>query len=151
MAGTEEGKRLFEQTKGKFSPGSPLNMSDLFPILRWFDYKGVEKGMKLLHNKRDDFLQSLIEEFRKKKVNSYGGRKFTLNLVGTLLGLQESDPDFYTDDIVKSMILVLFVGGTETSSMTINQIILLLVSHTHVYQKVKAEVDNQIGNKRFLE
>ncbi|KAK1437513.1 hypothetical protein QVD17_03305 [Tagetes erecta] len=41
--------------------GQP-NLSDLFPILAWFDIQGVERNMKKEHNKLDQIFTHIIED-----------------------------------------------------------------------------------------
>ncbi|KAL6995431.1 imidazoleacetate 4-monooxygenase [Sarracenia purpurea var. burkii] len=106
-AGNESGKKLLERIKEMFVNVTPTNLCDFFPILRWIDYKGAEKSMMGLQKKRDEFLQGLVDEYRRKKSrNSDTGDNNWSAMIGTLLFLQESEPEFYTEDLVKSMILV---------------------------------------------
>ncbi|GMN33762.1 hypothetical protein TIFTF001_004328 [Ficus carica] len=41
------------------------NINDIFPVLQWIDFQGVEKRMIRLKNKMDNFFQRLIDEHRK--------------------------------------------------------------------------------------
>ncbi|NP_001335931.1 isoflavone 2'-hydroxylase-like [Nicotiana tabacum] len=155
--GTEKGKQIIEEIKGFFfATLVVLNVCDFMPVLKWFGYKGLEKRMVLAHQKRNEFLNSLLDEFRQKKIagisesstDSINAKKTTL--VETLLSLQESEPEFYTDDLIKSVLLVLFIAGTETTSMTIQWAMRLLLAHPKAFTKLRAEIDSKVENDRLL-
>ncbi|XP_047315497.1 cytochrome P450 81Q32-like [Impatiens glandulifera] len=123
--------------------GGISNLGDFFPILKLIDYGNFEKNVRKVHNKMDTFLQNLIEGCR---LNKNGN-----SVVDHLLSLQESQPEYYTDEIIKGFILVLLVAGTDTSSVTIEWAMTLLVNHPEVLRKARDEIDNCIdGQDRFL-
>ncbi|KAA8537811.1 hypothetical protein F0562_027609 [Nyssa sinensis] len=156
VAGMEAGKQILDDLRGKFVSSSPLNICDFFPILRWLDYKGLKKSMIRLHKKRDEFLQGLIDEFRIKtssstNTNAIKHREKKTTLIENLLSLQGSEPDFYSDDLIKSIILITFVAGTETSAVTIEWAMSLLLNHPQALEKVKAEIASHVGHGRLLD
>ncbi|GMP45420.1 hypothetical protein CsSME_00013954 [Camellia sinensis var. sinensis] len=140
-AGMELGKRFVEGLKEKFLRSSPSNLCDYVPMLRWIDYGGVKQSMVILQKKRDEFLQGLIDQVRQKRADKGGDKK---TLIGTLLCLQESELDFYTDDLIKSLILVMFLGATGTSIVTMERAVSFLLNHPSTFQKARAEIDNQV-------
>lgn len=157
--GTEKGKEIIDEIKGFFfATLLPLNVCDFLPVLKWFGYKGIEKRMVLAHKKRNELLNSLFDEFRQKKVSPISvsesstdrNREKKGTLVETLLSLQESEPEFYTDDLIKSVLQVLFIAGTETTSMTIQWAMRLLLANPEAFHKLRAEVDSKVGNERLL-
>lgn len=83
-------------------------MIDFLPILRWFGYKGLEKKMDVIHSKRNEFLNTLLDEFRRNKISGLKSNSSN-TLIETLLSFQESEPEFYTDDIIKSIMLVVLL------------------------------------------
>ncbi|XP_057490154.1 cytochrome P450 81C13-like [Actinidia eriantha] len=151
-AGTESGKKILERLWGKFVISTPVNLCDFVPILRWIDYKGFEKMLVMLHKERDEFLQGLIDEYRlKKSSDSSGVGENKSTMIGSLLRLQESEPEFYSDDLIKSMLLVMFLGGIGTSANTMERAISLLLIHPEAFHKVRAEIDTQVGHSRLLD
>ncbi|GFY86030.1 cytochrome P450, family 81, subfamily K, polypeptide 1 [Actinidia rufa] len=151
-AGTESGKKILEGLWGKFVISTPVNLCDFVPILRWIDYKGFEKMLAMLHKERDEFLQGLIDEYRlKKSSDSSGIGENKSTMIGSLLRLQESEPEFYSDDLIKSMLLVMFLGGIGTSANTMERAISLLLIHPEAFHKVRAEIDTQVGHSRLLD
>ncbi|KAM3237418.1 hypothetical protein T459_13046 [Capsicum annuum] len=156
--GTEKGKQIIEEIREfLFATLVFLNMCDFLPVLKRFGYKGIEKEMDSAHKKRNVYLNSLLHEFQHNKgsisvsessTDRNSEKKDTL--VGTLLSLQESEPEFYTDDLIKSVILVLLIAGTETTSTTIQWAIRLLLAHPEPFHKLRAEIDSKVGNERLL-
>ncbi|OMO70600.1 Cytochrome P450 [Corchorus olitorius] len=81
------------------------NLNDFLPMLQWVDFLGVEKRMKRIMKKLDKFLQSLLEELRRigEDSNIIRGRKPTL--IDVILSLHQTEPEFYTDETIKALIL----------------------------------------------
>ncbi|KAL0350522.1 UNVERIFIED_CONTAM: cytochrome [Sesamum radiatum] len=93
----EEAKQFRELTDEVFKLGGVSNPADFFPVFRWIDYKGLEKSLARFGAEMDAFLQRLIDEHRRDK----GGN----TMIDHLLSLQESEPEYYTDVIIKGIIM----------------------------------------------
>lgn len=111
--GGVKGKEILKEIRGVIFFSEPvMGTCDFFPVLRLFGYKGVEKKMILFQKKRDEFMSGLLDEIRQKKtcfVDSdvvKNREKEKSTMIEILLSLQKSDPEFYTDDLIKSTILV---------------------------------------------
>lgn len=81
------------------------NIMDYFPLLQMIGYKGIVKKMKKLQEKRHQFMLNILHQFRQKLKSNPEGKKKT-SIVEVLLGLQESDPDYYTDENIISLLFV---------------------------------------------
>lgn len=88
-----------------FGPSKILDVCDYFPLLKWIDLLGIHRNMEVLNRKRDRFLQDLIDDVRSKIEDSVSvkGKKSYLE---ALLSMQQAKPEYYTDEIVKGLILV---------------------------------------------
>ena len=75
------------------------NPGEFVAVLRWIDHGGLEKKLKGLAKRTDVFLQSLIDEVRNKEEEGN-------NLIDHLLSLQKSQPEYYTDQIIKGLMMV---------------------------------------------
>ncbi|GMN26504.1 hypothetical protein TIFTF001_001329 [Ficus carica] len=148
--GTAVGRQRLREAKDAFCPQQILNMNDFFPVLRVFGYKNIEKSLIRMQRKRDEFISGLIDEFQQNKIGLLDFKKGK-TLVETLLSLQESEPEFYSDNIIKSVSQIMFVAGTETSSTTMEWAMSLLLNHPEVIQKLTSEIDDQVGYERFLQ
>jgi isoflavone 2'-hydroxylase len=96
----EEAKRFKKVMKESAEFGG-VNPQEFVPILRWIDHGGLEKRLMRFAKKMDAFLQALIDE---KKGEEEGN-----TMIHRLLSLQKSQPDYYTDQIIKALILVSFL------------------------------------------
>ncbi|XP_019156459.1 PREDICTED: cytochrome P450 81E8-like [Ipomoea nil] len=156
--GGEKGKEIVNGLREIFFGNiSAMNVCDFFPVLRWFGYRGLEKQMVLLHKKRIEFLNRILDEFRRRNAgfseNSEGDemkKKKKSPVIETLLRLQKLEPEFYTNDLIMSIILMVFVAGTETTSATIEWVMSLMLSYPEVLHKLRYEIDNNVGHKHLL-
>lgn len=78
--------------------GGVSNLGDFLPVLRWIDYRNVEKNLGRLFKRMDGFLQGLIHANRSNKDGN--------TMIDHLLSLQESEPEYYSDEVIKSIIMV---------------------------------------------
>lgn len=84
--------------------GGASRWIDFMPILKWIGCDGYEKSLAKLGKRADRFMQDLIEERRNcKKVLESENKS---SLLHRLLELQVSEPDYYTDEIIKGIVLV---------------------------------------------
>ncbi|KAL8483893.1 hypothetical protein ACS0TY_026542 [Phlomoides rotata] len=65
-----------------------------------------------------------------------------MHLIGTLLSLQVSEPEFYTDYVIKT--------GTDTSAVTIEWAMSLVLSHQEELLKLAQEIDENVGHDHFV-
>ncbi|KAB1220301.1 Cytochrome P450 81D11 [Morella rubra] len=154
-AGTDVGKQRLESFLEIYFSSLIINMCDFFPALRWIGYKGLEKSIIRLQAKRDEFFQRLIEESKQKQTSSLSASNLVevekeRTMIESLLSLRESEPEFYSDDVIKGMILTMYIAGSDTSETTLEWAISLLLNHPDVLQKVRAEIDDQVGHGRLL-
>jgi len=130
--------------------GAP-SVGDFYPALRWVDrLRGVDAALIRLHARRDAFVAGLVDGKRRSRRS--GGRDTEKkSAIDELLSLQEIDPEFYTDTTVKSVALILLTAGTDPSVLTMEWAMALLLTHPEVMQKVRAEIDTNVGTARMVE
>ncbi|CAK9183279.1 unnamed protein product, partial [Ilex paraguariensis] len=96
--GNEEAKHFRGLVREVVRYGGASNPGDFLPILQWIDYKGLEKNLANLSEKMDVFLQGLLDENR-RDMNSKN------TMISHLLSLQQSQPEYYTDQIIKGLMM----------------------------------------------
>ncbi|EOA28842.1 hypothetical protein CARUB_v10025084mg [Capsella rubella] len=118
------------------------NAADYLPILGWIT--NFEKRIKKLASRLDKFLQSLVDEKRadKEKGNT---------MIDHLLSLQETQPDYYTDVIIKGIIVVMIFAGSETIAWTLEWAMLNLLNHQEILEKARTEIDTKVGFDRLID
>ncbi|CAI0464916.1 unnamed protein product [Linum tenue] len=150
--GREEGERFKELIREVFELSGTSNPVDFLPVLKWVDFSGLEKRMWRAHEEMDAFFQGLIDEHRRERredddVASMTTRK---TMIDTMLSLQESEPETYSNDIIKGQVMSLILAGTDTSTATVEWAMSLLLNHPEILDKARAEIDNVIGNSRLV-
>ncbi|KAK9049767.1 hypothetical protein SSX86_031264 [Deinandra increscens subsp. villosa] len=145
----EEGNRFRQMLDETFVLAGASNVGDYLPVLSWLGMKGLEKKLVKLQEKRDVFFQGLIEQLRKTKGTKDVNKRKTM--IELLLSLQESEPEYYTDAMIRSFVLVLLAAGSDTSAGTMEWVMSLLLNHPDVLRKAQTEIDTVIGNKRLVD
>ncbi|BFG35875.1 hypothetical protein CerSpe_221490 [Prunus speciosa] len=140
----EEAKQFRQIMSDAFFYGGAANPADFLPILNWVGSGGYEKKVKTLAKRTDVFLQGLIDEHRRKGKNG-------TTMIDHLLSLQESQPEYYNDQIIKGLILVMLLAGTDTSAVTLEWALSNLLNNPHVLKKAKAELDAQLGQENLVD
>ncbi|KAJ0939012.1 putative cytochrome P450 [Helianthus annuus] len=72
-------------------------------------------------------------------------------MIELLLSLQETEPEYYTDAMIRSFVLVLLAAGSDTSAGTMEWVMSLLLNHPQVLKKAQNEIDSVIGKNRLVD
>ncbi|KAF3949470.1 hypothetical protein CMV_024658 [Castanea mollissima] len=141
----EEEARQFRQIIKELTGfGGASNPAEFVPILQWMDYGGLEKKLKSLSKRTDEFLQALIDEQRCKEEEGN-------TMIDHMLSLQKSQPDYYADQIIKGLILDMLFAGTDTSAVILEWAMTNLLNHPNILKKARDEIDSQIGEEKLIE
>ncbi|KAL2340136.1 hypothetical protein Fmac_008076 [Flemingia macrophylla] len=141
----EEARQFREITTEMLYLLGASNRGDFLPFFRLFDVDGLKKRLKRIAERADAFLQNLIEEHRSGKHGSSD------TMIDHLLKLGESQPEYYSDHMIKGLILAMLLAGTDTSAVAIEWVMTELLNNPDVLKKAKDEIDTQVGNDRFVE
>ncbi|KAK8532227.1 hypothetical protein V6N13_131562 [Hibiscus sabdariffa] len=138
-AGDEEEaeKMVFQEFRSMFFPNLGANIFDFFPVLRWIGFR-----VKELQRRRDEYLEKIIDGVRLKRIDEEDS-----SFIGRLLSLQEEDPNFFTDEVVRAMAVMMFIAGTEMTSITMEWTMSLVLNHPEALEKVRAEIVSQVGHE----
>ncbi|TQE10733.1 hypothetical protein C1H46_003636 [Malus baccata] len=151
MADLEQAKRFKQIVTESFELSGVTNIGDFVPVLKYLGVTGLEKKLVILQKKRDGFMQDLIEEHRKLQRGSVSEQK-RKTMVEVLLSLQETEPEYYTDEILRGIMQVMLSAGTDTSSGTMEWALSLLLNNPDALAKAQTEIDIHIGQScRLLE
>ncbi|GKV16728.1 hypothetical protein SLEP1_g27327 [Rubroshorea leprosula] len=114
---------------------------NFFPLLNWIgNYK---KKVINIAKRMDAFLQGLVDEHRSTKMGN--------TMIDHLLSLQESEPEYYTDQIIKGLVMIMILAGTDTSAVTLEWAMSELLNHPEVLNKAREEIDAQVGEQRLMD
>ncbi|KAJ4848521.1 hypothetical protein Tsubulata_014453 [Turnera subulata] len=157
---TDVEKQAYLELRKSVYPGLGMNICDYLPLLRHLGYRGMEKAFQRTHRVRDQYVQNLVDQVRSRRIHSpplncTGShdqelRKGSPSLVDTFLSKQESEPDFYSDEVIKTILIMMLVAGTGVPTFTLEWAMSLLLNHPEAMRKLKAEIDNQVGHERLI-
>nr|XP_043614590.1 cytochrome P450 81Q32-like [Erigeron canadensis] len=147
----EEASEFKDLTRDMFEILAEPNPGDFVPFLKWIDFRGFKKRLLELARKFDSFSQKLIDEIRCKRRSSFLDQEKGKTFIDAMLSLQESQLEYYTDNIIKGNIMTLLQAGTDTSSVTIEWAMSLLLNHPNVLRKARAELNKYIGHERLVQ
>ncbi|WZZ72798.1 cytochrome P450 81Q32-like [Brassica napus] len=142
-AEAKESKELISET---FELGGFTYVGDFLPIVKLFDFDGYVKRTKKLGLKLDKYMQKLVDERRRNR----GKTEFKNTMITHLLTLQETQPELYTDQIIKGLVLVMLFAGSDTTSVTLEWAMANLLNHPDVLVKVKTELNNIVSREGRL-
>ncbi|XP_027356206.1 isoflavone 2'-hydroxylase-like [Abrus precatorius] len=128
------------------------NLNDFLPILQWIDFQGIEKKMIKVMHKVDSFFQKLIDNHRQNSdtdADFLNGSK-DMTLIDVMLELQKEEPEIYTNQTVKGVILAMLVAGSETSATALEWALSLLLNHPKAMNKTKIEIETCVGQDQLL-
>uniref|UniRef100_A0A6N2KB36 Cytochrome P450 n=1 Tax=Salix viminalis TaxID=40686 RepID=A0A6N2KB36_SALVM len=140
----EEARVFREIMEEFFAYVAMTNVGDLIPMLQWVDFTGHLKKLDRLRKKVDVLLQGLIDELRDDRDRN------STTMINRFLALQEEQPEYYTDEIIKGHVLVL-LAGTETAATSMEWVLANLLNHPDVLGKAKAELDARVGDRLIEE
>ncbi|CAN4095345.1 unnamed protein product [Withania somnifera] len=110
-----------------FQVSGATNIGDFVPLLKWIGANKFEDQVKLLLEKRDKFMQDLIKEYK-----------------------SNSEPDYYTDEVIKGMAIVMLTAGTDTTASTMEWALSFLLNNPEALKKAQKEIDTYIGESSRL-
>ncbi|MED6153461.1 hypothetical protein PIB30_102199 [Stylosanthes scabra] len=151
----DEEDKEFQTLMREFTEIQGGNMIDFIPILKWIDFQGIEKKMMKLMRRLDGFFQKLIDENRRNNGSMSSDevkmkKNTKLNLIDVMLDLQQKEPEFYTDETVKGVILAMLIAGSETSAITMEWAVSLLLNNPQKMKKLQHEIETYAGHDQLL-
>ena len=117
MKNVEEAREFRETVTEMLELMGLANKGDHLPFLRWFDFQNVEKRLKSISKRYDSILNKILHENRASNDRQN-------SMIDHLLKLQETQPQYYTDQIIKGLALVF----TFISILSPNHLVFFFVS-----------------------
>ncbi|XP_051184247.1 cytochrome P450 81Q32-like [Lolium perenne] len=142
--------RFQEIVEESFAVSGVPSVGDFFPALRWVDrVRGVEAALANLQSRRDAFVTGLIDDHRRTR-DAASRDVEKKAVIDVLMEHQQTDPEYYTDTVVKGIVLVLLTAGTDTSALTTEWAMAQLLTHPGAMKKARAEIDAVVGTGRLV-
>ncbi|XVE49779.1 hypothetical protein DITRI_Ditri01bG0109200 [Diplodiscus trichospermus] len=137
-----EARQFRELIREVFKHSGATNAGDFVPILNLIN-GSYERKVKRLAKTMDGRLQRMIDENRSKQEGN--------TMIQHLLSLQQSQPQYYTDQIIKGLILVLVLAGTDTAAATLEWAMSALLNHPDVLNKARDELEAKVGQENLTD
>ncbi|XP_057419745.1 flavonoid 3'-monooxygenase CYP75B137-like [Lotus japonicus] len=130
--------------------GKP-NLSDFFPGLARFDLQGVEKQMQAVVLRFDRIFEKVIGE--RLKMEAEGKGNDSKDFLQFLLNLKEEGDSKTTLSIthVKALLMDMLVGGSDTSSNTVEFAMAEIMHKPEVMKRVQDELEGVVGKDNMVE
>ncbi|KAF3784271.1 3-9-dihydroxypterocarpan 6A-monooxygenase [Nymphaea thermarum] len=122
------------------------NVSDFFPILAPLDLQRKQRQMRDIHVKFDGIFDSMI---KKKLENGDKGNDF----LGFLLKMKEegNEKTPLTTTQIKGTLINLVIGGTDTTSNTVEWAMTELLKNPTVMRRAQQEIEVVVGRDQHVE
>ncbi|KAI5077568.1 hypothetical protein GOP47_0007392 [Adiantum capillus-veneris] len=123
-------------------------VGDFIPWLSWLDPHCYLKRMKIAGHRAKALMQEVINQRRLQARQGASAQ----DLLDVLLAASE-DPNQdvpITDDNIMGLILDLFAGGSDTSSVTVEWALADLINNPKAMQKLQEELDSVVGKERLV-
>ncbi|XP_058085704.1 cytochrome P450 71AU50-like [Magnolia sinica] len=133
--------------------GKP-NISDIFPVIARFDLQGLDRRMKRLLLWFDQIFDSVLDQRRKTvKAEGNGKSQESTDFLQLLMQLlDDEDPKTrITMTHLRALLMDVVVGGTETTSTTVEWALSELMYHPHIMRKVQDELEKVVGKNNTVE
>ncbi|TXG55846.1 hypothetical protein EZV62_017159 [Acer yangbiense] len=76
-----------------------------------------------------------LEQTFGPSVNMALGGETSRPIIEVLLNLQESEPEFYANDVVKGIIQAMLIAGTHTTVITLDSVVSQMIAHPEAFKK----------------
>ncbi|KAG9440735.1 hypothetical protein H6P81_020900 [Aristolochia fimbriata] len=134
--------------------GNPVP-SDAFPVLERFDIGGYIRAMKKTAKDLDSLASVWLKEhrYRRRQYDSDDHRGPDRDFLDVLLTIMDKYhfAEYDSDTVIKATCLTMFLGGTETTSVTLTWALALLLKNHLVLKKAQEELDAQVGRDRKVD
>ncbi|KAJ0264839.1 hypothetical protein HA466_0012380 [Hirschfeldia incana] len=145
--GTEFKGVISEMTRLLSEP----NVSDFFPWLARFDLQGLVKQMRVSAHKLDAIFDGAIEQMQKLESRNDGECKDFLQHLMKLKDQEVNSEIPITVNHVKGVLVDMVIGGTDTSTNTIEFVMAELISNPKLMKRAQQELDEVVGKENIVE
>ncbi|XP_073012527.1 geraniol 8-hydroxylase-like [Typha latifolia] len=133
--------------------GTP-NLSDFFPFLERFDLQKIGKKMEVLKERFDVMFAEIIEKRKKKGEEEEEEEEEDFLEVMLKMEKEGGGDDSktpFTMTHVKALLMDMVVGGTETTSNTMEWAMAEMLQKPEILRRVQAELDQVVGKDHIVE
>nr|AMZ03387.1 cytochrome P450 CYP71BE32 [Plectranthus barbatus] len=140
--GAKEQEALLPMLKELAELSAGFDVADVFPSIRLFHVVSrLKRRVMALHKEVDRILEDVIHQHRVAKSGKSDDQSKHEDLLDVLLKFQGDDLDFsLTTDNIKSVLVDMLAGGSETSSTTVEWAMAEMLRNPRILKKAQEEV-----------
>lgn len=129
------------------------NISDFLPSLAWLDLQGVKKDTQRVIHAVEVMLDSVIKQRTNEMLTSKGSAIPRQDYLQTLLEVHQKAETEYSISLteIKGLLLDNFLGGTDTTSGSVEWVMAELLKNPVTLKKVQEEVERVVGANNEVE
>nr|XP_043606838.1 geraniol 8-hydroxylase-like [Erigeron canadensis] len=135
IGGFKTAVKTLMEVDGKF------NIADIFPVLKPLDPQNIRRQAKAAYDWFDEVTEGFIKERLKhrKQVERFG------DMLDSLLDYSENNDTDFNLIHIKTLLVDLFLAGTETSSNTTEWAMTELLLNPDMFSRLREEVSKIVG------
>ncbi|XP_027166364.1 ferruginol synthase-like [Coffea eugenioides] len=126
------------------------NLVDFFPILRAIDPQGIRRRAKVHFGKLLDIMDGIIRQRSQERYTSNTYQRKN-DFLETLLDLNQQNESVWSYKDMKHLILDLFLGGIDTSSVIVEWTMAELLRNPEKKSKARDEIRKVIGQNELVQ
>ncbi|KAJ4827262.1 hypothetical protein Tsubulata_028105, partial [Turnera subulata] len=131
--------------------GKP-NLSDYFPILRYFDIQGMRSRTETHAAKLFDLFDRIVDErLQSRRMEGYVPKN---DMLETLLSLSEENSDMMDYNLIKHLFLDLFLAGFDSSTSTLEWAMtenLRKICNSYIFTTQKLDANQELRYRKVQE
>ncbi|XP_043693239.1 cytochrome P450 CYP82D47-like [Telopea speciosissima] len=159
VTGDDEEARRFEKGLDEFAHLTAIFVvSDALPYLEWMDLQGHLKAMKRVAKEMDCLIGNWLEDHCGKEKLKIAGEgdvheqeDFIDVMLSTFPDKEKLIYGYERDTVIKATVLVLIVGGSESTFHSLTWALSLLLNHPHELKRAQDELDIHVGKDRNVD
>ncbi|XP_028800538.1 licodione synthase-like [Neltuma alba] len=130
-----------------------FNVADFVGVLKKVDVQGFGKRIENLHQRFDDLVERIITKREQGRENGRKQDDGDKDFLDILLDLAEDESCHVkiTRVHMKGLVMDLFTAATGAIATGIEWALAELISHPHLLQKAREEIDDVVGNQRLVD
>ncbi|XP_023532730.1 geraniol 8-hydroxylase-like [Cucurbita pepo subsp. pepo] len=147
---SEMAKQFKVTMRGLMEEAGKPNISDFFPVLKRLDMQGIRRRITVHFGKMFEMIDGKIDErLKMQELPDFSPKN---DMLHHLLNMREDNNEIPLDrNQIKHSILVLFTGGTETTTSIVQWAMTHLLKNPETMVKLKEELSRVIGKGNPVE
>ncbi|XP_057817265.1 cytochrome P450 750A1 [Cryptomeria japonica] len=133
-----------------------FNIGDFIPFGAWIDQlRGMKHRMIRAHNFFDRVVGKIIDQHVERNAKVDGEKEHVKDLVDVLLDIEKEEPDGENGikvgrEHIKATIFDMFLGGIETTIITLEWTMSELLRNPQIAKKLQQEIQSKVGKHRMV-